>query len=466
MNPADALAEGAEGGARSRLARWITRPTLQPWQFLLLYTAYTAAVFQWPTFAYAAAQLNLATVEGWRTLATLGVRLDEASALFHPALLGWVGVWALLPSWWVWRVQWTAHGRWVRVAHWALGFALAAAWLYLNASSWLWLDRHMSRIGSMTPPWSYVVNGVRFMQRERAASRPLALLQDLAAPAHAEAGRRVVVLVIGESARAANFSLYGYARPTNPQLSRLPVEVLRARACASYTTAALACMLSHRGAKADDHPPEETLPAYLHRHGVDVEWRSNNFGEPRMTINSRLQKGDLLKRCDDPAARLSDLDQALCSLPRDGAFDGALLLGLEERIEASNSPRVLIVLHQAGSHGPAYFEKYPATLETFTPVCKSVNLGSCPSGTLLNAYDNSIVHTDALLAEITKRLGRLRGWSSTLIYVSDHGESLGDGHPLPDLALFEGGRSVRPRSTRGASPDADAAPNARRRLQP
>ena len=483
MNPADALAEGAEGGARSRLARWITRPTLQPWQFLLLYTAYTAAVFQWPTFAYAAAQLNLATVEGWRTLATLGVlltllmilllgvplllsrrivklvavfllvgngvasyfahtyqvvlsvdmmgnvfntRLDEASALFHPALLGWVGVWALLPSWWVWRVQWTTHGRWVRVAHWALGFALAAAWLYLNASSWLWLDRHMSRIGSMTPPWSYVVNGVRFMQRERAASRPLALLQDLAAPAHAEAGRRVVVLVIGESARAANFSLYGYARPTNPQLSRLPVEVLRARACASYTTAALACMLSHRGAKADDHPPEETLPAYLHRHGVDVEWRSNNFGEPRMTINSRLQKGDLLKRCDDPAARLSDLDQALCSLPRDGAFDGALLLGLEERIEASNSPRVLIVLHQAGSHGPAYFEKYPATLETFRPVCKSVNLGSCPSGTLLNAYDNSIVHTDALLAEITKRLGRLRGWSSTLIYVSDHGESLGE----------------------------------------
>lgn len=467
---------------------WALRPTLHPWQFLLLYTAYTAAVFQWPTFAYAAAQLNLASAEGWRTLATLGVlltllmilllglpmlvsrrvvklmavllllgngvasyfvhtyqvvlsvdmmgnvfntRFDEASALFHPSMLAWVGVLAVLPSWWVWRVEWAPHRRWVRVAHWALGFVLAAAWLYANATSWLWLDRHMSRIGSMTPPWSYVVNSVRFVQRERAANRPLAMLPNLEPQDQAAAPplKRVVVLVIGESARAANFSLYGYARPTNPQLSRLPIEVLRARACASYTTAALACMLSHRGAKVDEHPPEETLPAYLHRHGVEVEWRSNNFGEPRMTVSSRLQKGDLLKRCDEASERerLSAQDRALCSLPREGAFDGALLLGLEERIESAKSPLVFIVLHQAGSHGPAYFEKYPPALEVFTPVCKSVNLGTCPPGTLVNAYDNSIVHTDALLAEITTRLSRLKAWDSTMIYVSDHGESLGEG---------------------------------------
>ncbi|MFM8664988.1 MAG: sulfatase-like hydrolase/transferase, partial [Betaproteobacteria bacterium] len=276
-------------------------------------------------------------------------------------------------------------------------------------------------------PWSYVVNSVRFVQRERAANRPLALLPDLAPETAADTRKRVVVLVIGESARAANFSLYGYARPTNPQLSLLPIEVLQARACASYTTAALACMLSPRGAKVDEHPPEETLPAYLHRHGVDVEWRSNNFGEPRMTVTSRLQKGELLARCEQPAPSLSERDRFWCAQPRDGAFDAALLLGLEQRIAASDRARVLIVLHQAGSHGPAYHEKVPPGSETFTPVCKSVNLGSCPSGTLVNAYDNSIVHTDALLAEITTRLGRLQGWDSTLVYVSDHGESLGEG---------------------------------------
>ncbi|MFM8510496.1 MAG: sulfatase-like hydrolase/transferase [Betaproteobacteria bacterium] len=469
---------------RNPWVRGLTRPTLQPWQFLLLYTAYTALAFQWPTFAYAAAQLNLQTWEGWRTLATLGVlltllmvlllglplllsrrlfklmavllllgnglasyfvhtyqvvlnvdmmgnvfntRFDEASALFHPSMLAWVGVLSGLPAWWVWRVEWAPHRPWVRIGHWVLGVALAAAWLYVNASSWLWLDRHMSRIGSMTPPWSYVVNSVRFVQRERAANRPLALLPDLAPDAAADTRKRVVVLVIGESARAANFSLYGYARPTNPQLSLLPIEVLQARACASYTTAALACMLSPRGAKVDEHPPEETLPAYLHRHGVDVEWRSNNFGEPRMTVTSRLQKGELLARCEQPAPSLSERDRFWCAQPRDGAFDAALLLGLEQRIAASDRARVLIVLHQAGSHGPAYHEKVPPGSETFTPVCKSVNLGSCPSGTLVNAYDNSIVHTDALLAEITTRLGRLQGWDSTLVYVSDHGESLGEG---------------------------------------
>ncbi|MEY2618131.1 MAG: hypothetical protein RL522_1133 [Pseudomonadota bacterium] len=472
--------------AAAWVSRGFTRPTLHPWQFLLLYTAYTAAAFQWPTFAYASDHLNLATLEGWRTLATLGVlltllmilllglpmlvsrravkvmavllllgnsvasyfvhtyqvalnvdmmgnvlstRWDEAAALFHPALLAWVVGLAVLPAWWIWRVQWAPQRYRVRLAHWGLGFVLAAAWLYLNATSWLWLDRHMSRIGSMTPPWSYTVNGARFVQRERAANQPLALLPDLAtvSTVQTDARKRVVVLVIGESARAANFSLYGYARPTNPQLGQLPIEVLPARACASYTTAALACMLSHRGAKVDTHPPEETLPAYLHRQGVDVEWRSNNFGEPRMVVNSRLHKGELLKRCDVPSAKLSDLDRELCSLPREGAFDGALLLGLEQRIDSSSSPLVLVVLHQAGSHGPAYFEKYPPALEIFTPVCKSVNLGSCPQGTLVNAYDNSIVHTDALLAQITTRLGRLKDWDSTMIYVSDHGESLGEG---------------------------------------
>ncbi|MBM3388537.1 MAG: DUF1705 domain-containing protein [Betaproteobacteria bacterium] len=469
----------------SAWVRELTRPTLHPWQFLLLYTAYTAVAFQWPTFVYAAQQLSLSTLEGWRTLATLAVlltllmalllgvpmlvsrrsfklmavllllgngvasyfvhtyqvvlnvemmgnvfntRLEEASALFHPAMLAWVGVLAVLPSWWVWRVQWVPHRRWLRLGHWALGVALAGLWLYLNSASWLWLDRHMSRIGSMTPPWSYVVNSVRFVQRERAAQQPLALLPDLPAQDMADTRKRVVVLVIGESARAANFSLYGYSRPTNPQLSQLPIEVLQARACASYTTAALACMLSPRGAKVDEHPPEETLPAYLHRHGVDVEWRSNNFGEPpRMTVTSRLQKRDLLRRCDEPGQDLSDLDRAWCTRPREGAFDAALLLGLEQRIAASSSARVLIVLHQAGSHGPAYHEKVPAGMEAFTPVCKSVNLGNCPSGTLVNAYDNSIVHTDTLLAEITTRLGRLSGWDSTLVYVSDHGQSLGEG---------------------------------------
>lgn len=311
---------------------------LTPWQFLLVYTAFTAAAFQAPTFAFAFQSLDVDAFDGWRTLATLAVLLallmhllvglplllsrrlakliavlllpanalasyfahhygvmlsagmmgnvfqtnvQEAAALFEPLMLGWLVVFAVLPGWWIWQLRWRPDRPLGRCGVWAIGLVAAGVFLYLNASSWLWLDQHLSRLGAMTPPWSYLVNGSRFLWREHAASEPRTLLPDLAAP-EAAAGpaagmpgdpggvRQAVVLVIGESARAASFSLYGYGRPTNPALSRAPLLVLPARACATHTTAALACMLSARGRRVASHPPEETLPGYLHRHGVDV----------------------------------------------------------------------------------------------------------------------------------------------------------------------------------------------------
>ncbi len=469
---------------RSTRLGWLCRPAIRPWQFLLLYTAYTALAFQWPTWAFAAQHLDLSGPEGWRTLGSLALLLGllmhlalglpallslrllkalavllllanglvtyfmhsyqvvmdvemmgnvlrtrpgEASDLLHPSMLLWMGLLSGLPAWWVWRLRWVRSRRRVQALQWAAALAAASLWLYLNAATWLWLDRHMSRIGAMTPPWSYLVNGARFLHRERLAQRPLALLPALAADANTAGGpRRVVVLVIGESARAANFSLYGYERETNPLLRRQAVEVLPARACASYTTAALACMLSAQGNEVDDHPPEESLPSYLHRHGVDVEWRSNNFGEPRMTVSSRVSATELAQACDQHA-QPSEQDQTLCKQARERSFDGNLLLGLERRILASGSRQVLIVMHQTGSHGPVYHEKYPQAAEAFKPACKTVSLGACPPGTLLNAYDNSIVYTDALLSQIIDRLRSLADWHSTLIYISDHGESLGEG---------------------------------------
>lgn len=467
---------------------------LKPWQFLLAYTAFTAAAFQAPTFFFALSRLDVDSVDGWRTLATLAVLLallmhalvglplllsrrlaklvallllpanalasyfaysygvvlsadmmgnvfrtsvQEAAALVEPVLLVWIGAFAVLPGWWLWQLRWAPDRRSERVAIWCCGLVGGGLFLYLNASSWLWLDRHMSRIGAMTPPWSYLINGGRFLLRERDAAQPLARLPDLVMPGRSAAPsdeatalraatRRAVVLVIGESARAANFALYGYGRPTNPALRKLPVWVLPARACASYTTAALACMLSARGHAVSAHPPEETLPSYLHRHGVDVEWRTNNFGEPRMEVGTRLGKAELLDRCDRGDVQGPD-DRALCQRPREGAFDDVLLLNLEHRIRASAGDQVLIVLHQAGSHGPAYHEKYPRDQEVFSPACKTVMPSRCPSGALVNAYDNSIRHTDRLLAELVGRLRRLGTWDATLIYVSDHGESLGEG---------------------------------------
>jgi lipid A ethanolaminephosphotransferase len=221
------------------------------------------------------------------------------------------------------------------------------------------------------------------------------------------------VLVIGESARAQNFSLYGYGRDTNPMLARSGAIALReAHSCATYTTAALRCMLSHRGSNAHA-ANDEPLPSYLHRHGVEVIWRTNNFGEPPMKVTSFEHAAQIRNRCAHECNRAE--------------FDEVLLQGLAERLRnAPEGAKTLVVLHQAGSHGPQYFKKYPPEFERFKPTCRTVDLQQCTREELVNAYDNTIAYTDFFLDRVIERLKSLTGTASVMLYMSDHGESLGE----------------------------------------
>jgi len=108
------------------------------------------------------------------------------------------------------------------------------------------------------------------------------------------------------------------------------------------------------------------------------------------------------------------------------AYDEILLQGLEQRIRASTQDRVFVVLHLAGSHGPAYYQKYPPRFETFKPVCKSVELSQCTGEDLVNAYDNTIVYNDYVVGQAIGVLKRLSPEPAMLMYMSDHGESLGE----------------------------------------
>ena len=90
------------------------------------------------------------------------------------------------------------------------------------------------------------------------------------------------------------------------------------------------------------------------------------------------------------------------------------------------SQRVFVVLHQSGSHGPAYYERYPPEFEYFKPICKSVDLGKCTHDELVNAYDNTILYEDYFLSRVIGVLKQLQDTAALLIYVSDHGESLGE----------------------------------------
>ena len=335
----------------------------------------------------------------------------EALDLLHPKLLLYVSFLGVLPALLVVKITLTNLSRWKQLLSMVTVVLASSVWLYANAATWLWLDKNGSQFGGLILPWSYVINSARHFSK----ASELSAKQELLPPASfTDAQRSVVVLVIGESARAKNFSLYGYARQTTPQLSALPVVVMpNARSCATYTTESIRCMLSHLGADGSFATPFEPLPSYLQRHGVDVAWRSNNWGEPRLEVGNYLKAADLRRSCNGGDCTRLD-------------YDEVLLHQLQEQIAKSTAKKTFIVLHQSGSHGPQYHTKYPPEFEIFKPVCKTVELSSCTSQELVNAYDNSVMYTDYLLAKLISQLNALKDTSAVMIYASDHGESLGE----------------------------------------
>jgi lipid A ethanolaminephosphotransferase len=182
--------------------------------------------------------------------------------------------------------------------------------------------------------------------------------------------------------------------------------------CATNTIAAVSCMLSHQGAQTPAVSHFEPLPSYLNRNGVETIVRLNNTGTPPLAV-TQLQWGDeVLAGCTEN-----------CPNP---AMDEALLWQLAPRIAAAKSNRVFVILHFTASHGPTYFKKYPPAFERFAPVCTSVQLADCTPQELLNAYDNTILYTDALLGDLVAQLKTLENTRSAVLYLSDHGESLGE----------------------------------------
>jgi lipid A ethanolaminephosphotransferase len=287
----------------------------------------------------------------------------------------------------------------------ALGTLLFIAILVFgNASNWLWIDKNSKQLGGLAMPWSYTVNIGLFYKHKYEENKKEILLPDATI---LDNKKSVMVLVIGESARSQNFSLYGYNKNTNPLLSNIKnVFHFNANSCATYTTAGVKCILEH----ANTGELYEMLPNYLNRNNVEVVWRTNNWGEPPIHITNYLNREKLLPNCVGEGCE----------------YDDILLTGLEEQIRTSKKNKVLIVLHTSISHGPSYNTKYPPSFEVFKPVCKSVELGNCTQEELINAYDNTIVYTDYFLFKVIECLKKNSEFNSAMLFVSDHGESLGE----------------------------------------
>ena len=278
------------------------------------------------------------------------------------------------------------------------------ALVFANASNWLWIDKNSKTLGGLAMPWSYTVNISLFYVHEHKKNEKEILLPNAIIT---DNQKSVVVLVIGESARRQNFSLYGYKKNTNPLLSKTAnLFHFDATSVATYTTAGVKGILEHKN--TDDL--YEILPNYLYRNNVEVIWRTTNWGEPPIHIKDYQDRGFLEPKCKGEGCN----------------YDEVLLTGLKEQILASKKNKILIVLHTSTSHGPTYSTKYPPRFEAFKPVCNSVELGKCSHTELINAYDNTIVYTDYILSKVIDDLKQLPEYHSAMIFVSDHGESLGE----------------------------------------
>lgn len=252
----------------------------------------------------------------------------------------------------------------------------------------------------------------------RASAAPIAIAADAVRAAPIPGQRPfVAVLVVGETARAQNFELNGYDRGTNPRLRLVPdlVNFPDTRSCGTATAQSVPCLFSGIGrpnfseAKAD---AQENLLDVLQRVGVDVQWWENDFGCQGV--------------CDRVATRrLEKADEPVLCLHGE-CRDGILLRDLDAFLAGVQSS-ALLVLHMNGSHGPAYSARYPESARVFRPDCRDANVQRCSRAEIVNAYDNSLVYTDSVLADL---IGRLRGAGEhsdiVMMYVSDHGESLGE----------------------------------------
>ena len=340
-------------------------------------------------------------------------RYSEASGFFSWGLWLFIFAFGVLPALFC-LLQPVVYGKAKRLGvYCGSSLAIVLVMVLANYNQTLFVSQHDTELGALLQPWSYVVNTCRIISFNHDEQAEEIKLPD---GKITDNERAVVVLVIGESARKANFQLYGYQRDTNPLLSKQEgLKVFQATSCATYTTAGSKAILEPKN--TDDL--YELLPNYAFRMGADVSWRTSNWGEPPIHIDEYLTDTELASQYPDENKQ----------------YDGILFAGLRQRIESSPKNKVLIVLHTSTSHGPKYADKYPKEFECYKPVAKNVEEGEKNIGMLVNAYDNTIRYTDFLLDSLINTLRAMTDWRSAMIFISDHGESLGENkmfmHGLP-----------------------------------
>ena len=350
--------------------------------------------------------------------------LKEAGELFSVGMLLPLAFTALLPLLVLFRVRirHTPLARAFALRLVALGVALLVGAVSLLAifQEVAPLMRNHKELRYLITPANYLYSLARVLSDDAGAAarprQPVGLDAALAASWQQRSKPALLVIVVGETARAANGGLSGYARQTTPELAKLEViNFSQVSSCGTNTEVSVPCMFSLYGRRHYDEDKirhSESFLNVLDRVGMKVVWRDNQSGCKGVSAGVEEQKlGD---------SKVPDL----CDGER--CLDEILLHGLDGLLTDSQGNLVL-VLHQLGNHGPAYFKRYPPAFRRFEPVCETADLAKCSREAVVNTYDNALLYTDHMLAQTIAFLKKQdEKFDAAMIYVSDHGESLGE----------------------------------------
>ncbi|MGM3162748.1 phosphoethanolamine transferase EptA [Dickeya undicola] len=350
--------------------------------------------------------------------------MAESMALVTPQYLLWLTLLGLVPALgalWV-KIKptpfsWIAVGsRCFSILMSVVAILLVATFFYKDYAS---LMRNNKELVKSLTPSNIIFANISYYRHHAQANLPLV---QIGLDAHkkplpnSDAKKNLVVLVVGETSRAENFSLGGYSKPTNPRLTNDNVVYFgQTTSCGTSTGVSVPCMFSDMPRTGYDEQlaaHEEGLLDVLQHAGINVRWQENDGG------------------CKGACDRVPSTDITALNLPGqciDGeCHDEALFNGVEDYINQLNNDGI-IVLHTMGSHGPSYYQRYPDAFRKFTPTCDTNQIQTCSQESLINTYDNTILYVDYIVDKAINVLKEHQDkFNTALVYLSDHGESLGE----------------------------------------
>ncbi|MGO4907913.1 phosphoethanolamine transferase [Pseudorhodobacter sp. W20_MBD10_FR17] len=390
--------------------RWLQKPVLA---FLLILGAITS---------YYQDVLG-ATIDREMIQNAITTTVTESKHLITPAFIIhvlWAGVLPAILVFWV-KLRRAAPLRaainWGVMA--ALSVVLCVGLLLSHFATFSVVIRAKKELMASYQPGAPLAGTLRYARMlQKAQALPLQAFGTDAKPSATLAAQTKPVLIVvvpGETSRAQNWSLGGYERLTNPELAKRDITYFpNVSSCGTATAVSLPCMFSTYGRadySYDKGVSTENMLDVLARAGYHVEWWDNNTGDKGIAKRQTME------------SIITSTDPRYCA---DGECNDGIFLDKLKDYADSITQNTVLVLHMIGSHGPSYYLRYPKEYEHFTPTCQTGELKSCSIEEITNAYDNTVVYTDHILASFIDILAAQDKATAALFYVSDHGESLGE----------------------------------------